>query len=923
MSTESPALVERTGELTAIERVVVDATGGASASIVIEGPAGIGKTTLLREAQRVAREAGFLVLTAVASDLESDLGFGVARQLFAPVLHDEALFDGAAALARPVLHIEPGPAAAGDEFAAALHGLHWLTLGLAERSPVLLSIDDAQWSDAESLRWLHYVVRRLEGSPIALLLTVRSGAAESREPLLASLRDGTGTTVLRPAPLSVAATAEFVRTRAPEATDGFSSAAHDVCGGNPYLLGELVSTWLAEGRALDDEAAGQVGRLSSEQVAQSVLLRISRGQRDAVELTRAVAVLGSSATVTRAARLAEVPLSRARELVEMLVDADVLAPGVPLAFRHPLVRQSVYDDMAHASRAVRHGEAAAMLLAEAASDDEVAAQLLLSDPIGKPAAAQVLRQAGMSARRSGSAATATVLLRRALQEPCEHDRARVMYELATAELAAGDRAAEHDLRVAVEAADLDLRVDAVISLGDAMHATGQTHEAIAMLLREQESASSARPDDVARLTAAWGWLALQAGASKHDVYERCRLALHDLLAPASRRGLCVPLAMSARSVSERRRWAHEGWDGGRLVEDHDESLLPLALESLHALDGRLDCAFEIADTLIARAQERGSPLAMLIATGGRCTVNHLAGRLLDAEADATITLDLAVQGGFHLAVQVATANLARTLIERGEFEQAERHLAQIEPAEQPGYGEVLAVRGELRLRQARFAEAVDDLRAAETLTSRAPSAELVIRAHFLLAHALVGLGERRAARALADEKLALVEDDERIAAVGDGLLARADAAEPADRIEEWAETVARLEAMPFPILLSRALLHFGTALRRDRRRLDSRPILQRAYDIARNCDAALLANQAAEEIAASGVRLRSASATGADALSPSERRVCQLAVDGLSNPRIAQVLFVSVKTVETQLSSAYRKLGISGRAELSGAIRPA
>jgi DNA-binding NarL/FixJ family response regulator len=115
---------------------------------------------------------------------------------------------------------------------------------------------------------------------------------------------------------------------------------------------------------------------------------------------------------------------------------------------------------------------------------------------------------------------------------------------------------------------------------------------------------------------------------------------------------------------------------------------------------------------------------------------------------------------------------------------------------------------------------------------------------------------------------------------------------------------------------ARALVDLGAALRRANHRAEARERLRESVDLARRVGALGLARRANEEIAATGARPRKVLQTGVDALTASERRVAQLAAEGMSNKEIAQTLFVTIKTVEVHLSHAYRKLGINSRTQL-------
>jgi AAA ATPase-like protein len=150
-------LLERHRELEVLDGLLGAATGGAGALVVIEGPAGIGKTSLLDEVRRRAVEIGGAVLAARCSELEVEFAFGVVRQLMEPVVHEDgrssALFRGAAGLAAPLLHVEsaagfaPRGVNSADQPGAVVHGLYWLTANLAERRWLVIAVDDLQWAD--------------------------------------------------------------------------------------------------------------------------------------------------------------------------------------------------------------------------------------------------------------------------------------------------------------------------------------------------------------------------------------------------------------------------------------------------------------------------------------------------------------------------------------------------------------------------------------------------------------------------------------------------------------------------------------------------------------------------------------------------------------------------------------------------------
>ena len=212
-------LLERDRELERIGVLLAGCVAGEGGVLLVEGPAGIGKTALLESARGRARDAGVRVLGARAGELEREFAHAVVRQLFEPSLaavgarERATLLAGAAGLAAPVVAPGPAPATAlvSDQAFPVIHGLYWLTANLARGGPVLLVVDDAHWCDRPSLRFLLYLARRLEGLPVAILLAARMREPGGEVQLLDQIAAEPMTRVLAPAALSVGAVGELVR----------------------------------------------------------------------------------------------------------------------------------------------------------------------------------------------------------------------------------------------------------------------------------------------------------------------------------------------------------------------------------------------------------------------------------------------------------------------------------------------------------------------------------------------------------------------------------------------------------------------------------------------------------------------------------------------------------------------------------------
>jgi DNA-binding CsgD family transcriptional regulator len=227
---------------------------------------------------------------------------------------------------------------------------------------------------------------------------------------------------------------------------------------------------------------------------------------------------------------------------------------------------------------------------------------------------------------------------------------------------------------------------------------------------------------------------------------------------------------------------------------------------------------------------------------------------------------------------------------------------------------LLEARGHLRAAQGRADEALADFLAAGARAGRLLDHPGLVPWRPAAAMALRRLGRLREARDVADEAVLLARRFAAPRALGTALRARGLAD---DSVETLREAVDVLAGTPARLEHARATVDLGAALRRANCRTDARKHLEHGMHEAHACGAGALVARAREELTACGARPRRPATTGWDALTPSERRIVQLARDGLSNREIAQTLFVTTKTVETHLGAAYRKLGISRRTELA------
>jgi DNA-binding NarL/FixJ family response regulator len=928
-------LLDRDAELAELGRRLAAARAGSGRVIVIEGPAGIGKSTLLAAAGRIARVDGAMFLLARCSPLEQHAAWGVARQLFEPVrIRPEwpELTVGAAGLAERALAPEAGePARAGDAMHAAARGLVWLASNLSERAPTVLAVDDVHWADGPSLRWLALLARSLDELCLGVLCAVRSGEEPAAPDVLAELLARTPEPPVRPRALGPVATTTLVRERLPAASPRFAHACHAVTGGNPFLVGALLTQLAVDAVPPNDETAARLGAFGSEQVARVVERQLARLPSGAGPLARAVAVLGPGAPVRHAAALAGLDVAGAARAADALRAAGLLdrEPGLTLA--HPLIAGTLYASLLAGERALLHARAAAVLGGERTDPERIALHLLNTEPAGDAATVATLRDAASRAGLRGAPESASVFLRRALAEPPPNRdvEADVRCELGLVLAAQVQPEAPALLGEAIELAGPPAqRARIALASGRALGLAGYFENAIDLCRRGLEHKDGIPPELLARLEAE---LVANATLQAPTVLEARERLRRFASSPPPLELWRIPAAWEAvreaRPAGEARRVLASALDAGVLESDPDSLLGTLAKFVLVA-NGEFDAARELCGVLIDIARPRGWSIALAHGSLMRAAALVQAGEIRDAEADARFSFEFKLGNSPPAAVLWSLIPLVDALTQLGELDDADAALARAGQLGDPPPGALaspilLETRSRLRLAQHRHVDAHADLLAAAERWD-----ELGVRHPGVAAWrvddsaALVALGDIPAARRLAEEHLELAERVGLPGPRGAGLRALANTAERDEAIALLEQAVDVLAGSPARLEHTRALVDLGAALRRANRRADARDPLRRALEQADRGGMVLLARRAREELNAAGVRPRRSALSGPGALTPAELRVAQLAAEGHSNRAIAERLYVTQRTVETHITHAFQKLGIGSRAELAAALEP-
>jgi DNA-binding CsgD family transcriptional regulator len=930
----------RGAEVESIERWLASVADAGVQVMLVEGEAGIGKSRLLEAARDRAAAQGFTVLDGGCDELERSRPFGpLLAALSARPSAGEFGPEGAARLLaegaeRRMRRLEP-TRDADLQFRvvdAAVDHIEEIAL----RGPVALLLDDLQWADPSTLLTLNSLTRRLGYLRVAVLAAFR---AVPRTPALAQLLDaltrGGGRWIVL-GPLDAAAVGHVATDLVGAETGRTVAAAIAGAAGNPFYVIELIQAMIAEGAVeLVEGRVELVGVSLPPSLRSTIVRRLAFVGEEALDMLRRASVLGSTFSVRDLATVSERPVADLVRTLREPLEAGLLVEAEGrLRFRHDLVRDALSDDLPADARAALHRDVARRLADAGASPLQVAEHLMLgAQPGDLDASSRLLAAARVAGRHAPG--IAVELLERSLElaAPSPALRGRVLTDLVPALMWSGRP--EEALARAREALLLPPRSGLAgslrLGLVQALSVLGRYEDLLGEVERSTR-ATELSADVHAQLLAEAANAALflgafdRAEAAAHAAVttgtpvgsegaESGLLILSDLARGRGQLSLSLRLAEEALERCERRGKVRRGW--------RPEIFIAMALRSLDR--------FGEADETIQRGRRIDEHLGRVsylpvygyeLATG-----LFLAGRWREAAAEAEASLALADEVGLAMLRSWPRSVLALMAVHRGDLGAAAAHLGVSTDA--PGPDDDARTTGgppRASLAHALLQEARGDASGALSTLETAWD--------------LSGRGGSHAARAV------LGPDLVRLAlAAGDGDSAR--------RIATAMEATAReagvssLEAAALrcrgladgdPERLVRAAAAYAhgprafdhavacedaaVALARTGGLDEARRLFDLAIDhlIAMGADRAAARALAAARSVGIGRRRRGGRARAAygwRALTTSELEVVRLAADGLTNPEIGRRLFISRRTVQTHLSSAFRKLEITSRVELA------
>jgi DNA-binding CsgD family transcriptional regulator len=850
----------RGGELALADRLLAAVRAGHGRLLVLEGPAGIGKTHLIEAF--LARAGGFAVLRAAGSPLEQDCGFGLVRDLLEPRVG-------------PIATMLAGEPGAASRRAVAL------TAELALGGPLLLAIDDLHWADDSSLRWLVHLCGRLSELPALVVLAWRAG-----QPGTAALGDlfrSFGERI----PLAVLSETAVVQLRGAAAAGAQAEVAAEVSR-RLAAYGAHASAFAQAVAVLGDQAQLRTA-------AALAGVELERGARLADEL-----VAGGLLAAATPPAFADVVVSDAvygamarghRALMHGAAARALAADGAPdPAVAMHLLRAEPADDAsavallrglaAQASSRGDPGSAVRLLqraLAEPPAAGERAAVLLelglLEARAGLPGARDHLSQA----RRHGAFAQrgeAAVALADLDLLACRYREVPALLEL---ELA-GRSSATDDTALALRAELAACTVLAATPRPDGRR------DAVS----DQLGGSGPGARTLAALAAAGAALAGEPVAVTRALIERLAPAgpLRDGGSPPAASLVALWGLQTAEELPILERLIDQELQSARAVGSQGHESMALVLRARTRLmrgvlrEAELDSRRALS---LSRAHRLALPATLALSVLLESLVDQ--GRLTEAERELGLD-DSAERGPDDFAhCQLVSA--------RGRLRAAagEAHL---------GMRDLLAAGARL-------------LRCACATPSFSWRSRAGVLAHRLDRH--------DEALRLIDDEYALACRLGAPRPIGVALRAKALIAS-GGQIELLGESARQLRDSPATLDLARTLCDLGAALRRSNFRTPAREPLHEALQLAHECGADALAERARRELIVLGARPRRHAVTGIEALTAREREASELAACGLTNRQIAEVMSVTPNTVEYHLTNVFRKLGIANREGLAGELAP-
>lgn len=911
-------LVDREDELAALDSLLRECTQGKGMVAVIRGPIASGKTTLLQTFARQAVATGAIFLGSVASRAERWLPLGILDQLFRSDLLPTAISQQITGLLADSTLVgmppEQEPETISPVMARVFDGLLGVLVDLSERHPVVIAVDDLQYADVASMQCISYLARRAGTSRILVVLAECTQELPADRLLHAEiLRQGNCRCILL-APLPPSGVASLLSEHLDSAAaQRLALSCHAMTGGNPLLVRALGE----DTRASGGEPTELVPKSSFRS---AVAICLHRHELRMIELAQAVAILDQNATPSLLAELLGTSAESAIHGIRALGRSGLFESG---RFRHESGRQAVLEHMTGAERTAMHSRAARALYKTGAAPAVLAEHLVDADRLGEPWTILVLHEAAEQAIADGDASRAISYLRRAEGE-CADDRQRaaIRFALTCAEWPTNpEGAARHLPELVTDARAGRLDNESMGTLAYYLLWGGDTDSAAEILSTADVARERAEAQETGfqanYIRSPINFLYPELAKRTRSDIQNEKLSSRGAGRPRSEDASTQPHAAVADNeaalIVAERILQERGLNDPALVSV-TTALMALICEDM------LDRAAFWCNTLMQESEAcRGSVLWQAVLTGFWAIVETRRGNLQVAEDHARTALALLSHKAWGIAIGVPLSSLLLTAVATRKHTDAAACLRVPVPEamfETPFGLLYLYARGEYYLAtgcpQTALADFTDCGNRMVTWGLDQPG---LVPWRAKAAEAYLIMGNPLKARELSREQLAQ-SGSRPTRTRGISLRALALTNHPSKRtallresIEVLRDSGARLELAYTFNELSNAHLALGEHSR-------AHWAARQARNLAERCGAQALKVTLGKTDVGLPESGGTAGAKLIARLSDAEQRVAMLAACGYTNIQIAHKLYITVSTVEQHLTRVYRKLGVSGRAEL-------
>jgi DNA-binding CsgD family transcriptional regulator len=916
------ALVERTDELAALNRLLAACVAGKGSLAVVSGPAGTGKTELLHTFAEHAAQEGALFLNAVGSAAERVLPFGVLGQLSRCAAVSAEITERAARLldASIFATIISRP---DDEGIVRLQGqvvqrLCADLLSMADRSPILIGIDDFEHVDAPSRQFLLHIVRRLRSGRILVLVNQSTFPSPTYSTYQSELVRQPYCHRISLGPLSMRGVAEMLaQDMGEEAARQNAAAYYAASGGNPLLVCALIR----DRRSMLSAGSAQLAAAAA--YGQAVMACLHRCAPAVLQVARGLAVLGEHGSSPMLSQLLGIdPDSVALGLRE-LAAVGLLVSG---HFGHPAAPQAVLDAMPSQDRIDLHQRAAKLLYNAGSAAALIAGHLVASGTAHDPWAVAKLQEAAEQALADDQAQRAIDCLKLAYRAGVtESEQARTTMMLARIEWRTDPLLVLRHLPfLATSLRHGLLRGDDAVTTIRYFLWHGWFDEAAQALEQLFSSVEKTKGCNAAELSTVRMYLSCSFPLLAPQASQDAGLPLAGEVATgASRTWLHATTAITA---AMRRGAAEEAVIGAEQVLQSarlsDATIEPLefALLALIYAD-RVDRAAIWCDALLHEAAQRCAPWWQALLSSVRSHIALRRGDLSVAKQSAEAALTHVSQASWGVAVGAPLGGVLLAATAMGLHGDAATLLRQPVPEAmfQTRYGlPYLHARGHYYLATDRVYAAVDDFLACGQLATRLGlDSPAVAPWRSDAAEAYLRLDRHDLARELIAEQLSRL-DASASRARGISLRLLAATSEREHRAKMLRQSVEMLQACGDRLQLARALADLSHAHHEAGESARARTMIRRAWGIAEESGSEELRRAFLRDRGdlCSEVAADRKSAESVTALSDAERRVGALAALGHTNRAIASKLYITPSTVEQHLTRVYRKLNVGCRQDL-------